>query len=87
MKLFHFKKSFESMVFGPTPAPIFKLRNKYRYRILIKFEKSSIYKHKIRECLMKIIFNKGTKKLKLMLIHTIFCKVFLFSNIESESIL
>ena len=55
------KKSFESMVFGPTPAPIFKLRNKYRYRILIKFEKSSIYKHKIRECLMKIIFNKGTK--------------------------
>ena len=55
------KKSLESMVFGPTPAPIFKLRNKYRYRILIKFEKSSIYKHKIRECLMKIIFNKGTK--------------------------
>ena len=55
------KKSFESMVFGPTPAPIFKLRNKYRYRILIKFEKSSIYKHKIRERLMKIIFNKGTK--------------------------
>ena len=38
------KKSLESMVFGPTPAPIFKLRNKYRYRILIKFEKSSIYK-------------------------------------------
>ena len=55
------KTSLESMVFGPTPAPIFKLRNKYRYRILIKFEKSSIYKHKIRERLMKIIFNKGTK--------------------------
>ncbi len=55
------KVNLESRVFGPTPAPIFKLRNKYRYRILIKFEKSSIHKQEIRERLMKIIFNKGTK--------------------------
>ena len=55
------KTSLGLMIFGPTPAPIFKLRNKYRYRILIKFEKSSIYKQDVRESLMKLIFNKGTK--------------------------
>ena len=48
-------------VFGPNPAPIFKLRSKFRYRILLKFDKSFDNKKLLKKNLMALRHNRGTK--------------------------
>ena len=49
------------VIFGPTPAPIFKLRKKFRYRLLIRFNKNSLHKKKLKENLMKLNASKFSK--------------------------
>lgn len=54
----NFKSAF---IYGPAPAFFFKLRNKYRWRILIKIKKNSTDNSKIKDFLVKL---KDIEKIK-----------------------
>ncbi len=57
----YLKKISGLVIFGPTPAPLFKLRKKFRYRLLIRFSKNSLQKKKLKESLMKLNLSKFSK--------------------------
>ena len=57
----YLKKISGLVIFGPTPAPLFKLRKKFRYRLLIRFSKNSFQKKKLKENIMKLNMSKFSK--------------------------
>ena len=52
------KEFIELDVFGPSPSPIFKIKDKFRYRFLLKFSKNYRLKHELKKMLLKIKNNK-----------------------------
>ena len=53
-------KKFKNLsVYGPSPSPIFKIRNKFRYRFLLKFSKDNKEKNVIKEMLLNLKNNKS----------------------------
>ena len=57
------EKNLNSKILGPVSAPIFKINNKFRFRILIRSKKSQ----KIQKKLFKILSNhKNSSEIKLV---------------------
>lgn len=52
----------ELNVFGPSPSPIFRIKDKFRYRFLLKFTKDYRYKHELKKMLLEI---KNDKKVNI----------------------
>lgn len=52
------KEFAELAVFGPSPSPIFRIKDKFRYRFLLKFSKDYRLKHDLKKMLLEIKKNK-----------------------------
>ena len=62
---FNFKnfiqKNIEGKVLGPVNAPIFKLKKKYRIRLLIRGSKSMKLQNSLKKIILKYKFSSGIK--------------------------
>mgnify|MGYP003339836983 FL=1 len=55
------KDKIDAKVLGPVNAPIFRLKRKFRFRLLIRGSKSLKLQNSISELILKFKFSRGIK--------------------------